>query len=248
MKIFKDKNKKIKISTLDDWYEYCPPQNPDLHWKDKHSAKEMAKFWLSKEKQTEFKIFFENVIGHTLNIHYALPEFETKFDNYKKPRKNDLCIFAEEKREKILISIEGKGNEPFGDNYIDTEWKSAQDLKINNSSSEKFDRLKELFDRFNKNKDFCKLRYQLTHWFAGTIDEAEREKINKVYMIVQEFHSDKSDKTSIETNKKDLNRFVKFISDSQIDHVDDNKIVGPIKNDFTKKIDLYIGKYIVDLN
>jgi len=100
-----------------------------------------------------------------------------------------------------------------------------------------------LYQRFNCNADFLKLRYQLTYWLAGAIDEAIRNKINTVFLIVQEFHSDKTNEEKIAVNKSDLDFFVNFISDAAYKNLNNNQIIGPIKNQFTKQINLYIGKY-----
>lgn len=100
-----------------------------------------------------------------------------------------------------------------------------------------------MYQRFNCNADFLKFRYQLTCWFAGAIDDATRNNINTVFMIVQEFHSDITNEKKIAVNKRDLDFFVNFISDSAYKNVNNNQIIGPIKNQFTKQINLYIGKY-----
>ena len=33
-----------QINSVDDWYNFAPPQNSSLHWKDGRSAKELAKY------------------------------------------------------------------------------------------------------------------------------------------------------------------------------------------------------------
>lgn len=57
-------------------------------------------------------------------------------------------------------------------------------------------------------------------------------------MIVQEFHSDMTNKEKIAVNKRDLYFFVNFMSDSAYKNLDNNSIIGPIK-----QINLCIGKY-----
>lgn len=246
MKLFKDRKKKIEITSVKKWREQCPPINPSIQWVDKRSAKEMAKFWTDTKNQNDFLLFLQNV-SKDLRFNYALPELATKFDEYKSPRKNDLCIFATDSGGEILISIEGKSDEYFGGNYVDKECISSINDKNKNSESKKLDRLIGLFQRFNCNADFLKVRYQLTYWLAGTIDEAIRNKINTVFMIVQEFHRDITNKKYIDDNKHDLDFFANFISNSVYKNLNNNQIIGPIKNQFTKQINLYIGKYQKDL-
>lgn len=242
MKIFKDKKMTIEITSVEEWFKHCPPADPSVQWKDKRSAKEMARFWTDLIKQADFLLFLKK-IKKDLTLNYAIPEIATKFDNYRNSRKNDLCVFATENGEEILISIEGKSDEPFGKNYVDKEWKLSINEKIKGSKSTKIDRLIGLYQRYNSNADFLKLRYQLSYWLAGTIDEAVRNKTNDVFLIVQEFHSDVTNREKIELNKCDLDFFINFISKSTFNCLDNNDIKGSIKNEFTKNKNLYIGKY-----
>ena len=246
MKIFKDINKKIEILTINDWLNYCPPMNPKKQWVDYRSAKEMANFWTQSKNQETFLSYIQT-IKNDLKFQCAIPEFITKFDNYDNPRKNDLCIFAEDKSGNVLISIEGKSDEPFGDKYVNQALISSIITKKSNSKSKKFDRLCELYQRYNQNTDFFKIRYQLSYWFAGTIDEAFRNNVNSVFLIVQEFHSFKTNQDKIKTNKDDFDFFVKFITNSEYKKINYKNIIGPINNEFTKNIDLYIGKYLIEL-
>lgn len=241
MKIYKDQKKQIEIFSVQDWLLHCPPANSKTQWCDYRSAKEMAKFWTNPECQKEFLLFLQQM-NRNLTFEYALPEVATRFDNYRNARKNDLCIFANEGYNKVLILIEGKADEPFG-NYIAKEWSKCDIEKNKNQASRKLDRVIDLQKRFNDNKLFVKLRYQLVYWFAGAIEEAKRNNIDKIYLVVQEFHSKKTTNKKIETNKIDLNSFVEFISHSAFREVNEHEIVGPINNEFTKQIDLYIGKH-----
>lgn len=242
MKIYKNRNKKIEILTVNEWLEHCPPADPKKQWVDKRSAKEMAKFWTNIKKQNDFLMFLETA-NKDIFFDYALPEISTKFDNYKSPRKTDLCIFAKIRNERVLISIEGKSDENFGKNYIDKEWVISINEKIKKKGSKKLDRLIELYKRFNNEPNFIKLRYQLTYWLAGSIDEAIRTKIDTVFLIVQEFHSEIANKEKIEVNREDLDSFVSFITNSSYEGINNNEIIGPIKNQFTKGIKMYIGKF-----
>jgi len=91
------------------------------------------------------------------------------------------------------------------------------------------------------------LKYQLTYWLAGAITEPMRNEINKVYLIVQVFESYGTKKKKIEKNEKYLNDFINFISKSKIDKVERNEIIRPFKTEFTKNLELYVGKYHIKL-
>ncbi|MBC8756574.1 hypothetical protein H2O64_18020 [Kordia sp. YSTF-M3] len=242
MKIYKNRKKKVEILTVKEWFEHCPPTNQKKQWVDKRSAKEMAKFWTDNQKRDDFQLYLKKV-SKELVFNYALPEISTEFDDYRSPRKTDLCIFAKNRNRKVLISIEGKADEHFGENYIDKEWILSINAKIKNKKSRKLDRIIELYKRFNSDSEFINLRYQLTYWLAGSIDEAIRNEIDTVFLIVQEFHSDITSKKKIDANKEDLDYFINFITNSSHKRINKNELIGPIKNLFTKQINLYIGKF-----
>ncbi len=241
MRVYKDKLKEIELISVDKWRQHCPPVSPTLQWVDKRSAKEMAKFWTDIGKRGEFLMFLRSV-KKDLTFDYALPEIATKFDAYKSPRKNDLCLYATYETQRALISIEGKSDEQFGKRVAD-EWSKSILEKISKPNSKKLDRIIELYQRFECNPDFLKLKYQLTYWLAGAIDGAIRNDIDIVFLIVQEFYSDLIKERKVTNNQHDLDFFLSFISNSFFKKVRNNEIIGPINNPFTKQIDLYIGKY-----
>lgn len=246
MKIYKNKQQTIELCTVVDWFNNCPPANPKKQWVDKRSALEMARFWIDSQKQNDFLAFLQKV-KEDITFDYAIPEIAITFDNYRNPRKNDLCIYAKEKNDNILVSIEGKSDEPFGDNNVYTEWIESIQEKRKKPKSKQIDRLIELYNRFDNKAEFLELRYQLTYWLSGAIEEAKRNKIDSVFLIVQEFHSDKTKDQKITHNANDFDFFVRFISKDHYEKVRKNEILGPIKNEYTKEIDLYIGKYTIDL-
>jgi hypothetical protein len=246
MKIYKDKQKTIEICTVNDWFNNCPPANPKKQWVDKRSALEMARFWIDSQKQNDFLAFLQKV-KKDISFDYAIPEIATKFDPYRNPRKNDLLIYANDKNDKILVSIEGKSDEPFGDNYVYTEWIESLLEKRATNESKKMERLIGLYNRFDNKAEFLELRYQLTYWLAGAIEEAIRNKIVSVFLIVQEFHSDITKNQKITLNASDFDYFFRFISNDRYQEVSKNEIRGPIRNKYTKEIDLYVGKYTIDL-
>lgn len=201
MKIHSNK-KNTEIKSLEQWKEHCPPANKNKQWEEKRSAMEMAKFWLDPERQTDFLAFMRNK-ENSIAFDYAIPELANKFDEYRSPRKTDLCLYGNQNGEKIFISIEGKADESFGE-YVYKEWVNNIFKKIEKSESKKLDRIIGLYQRFGSKSDFLNLRYQLTYWLAGAIQEAIRNEINKVYLIVQVFESDATNGTKIKKMKKIL--------------------------------------------
>lgn len=106
----------------------------------------------------------------------------------------------------------------------------------------------DLYNRFHRNSEILNLRYQLLFWLAGTLEEAKKKKISTVFLIVQEFCSDETDRRKLTTNEVDLNNMLRFISENKVEKIDKNEIAGPFNNKYTAGINIYIGKYTVNLN
>ncbi|WP_289054308.1 DUF6946 family protein [Carboxylicivirga marina] len=232
-----------EIYSIDDWHQHCPPKEKDIQWKDYRSAKEMAKYWTSKEHQKEFLAFIQNVLPG-ISFEYAIPEYQTAFDNYRNPRQNDLVIFALYQDKKVLVSIEGKADEPYGSNLVKEELEKARKTFETKPSSNKLERVKELVERFDHLPELLNCCYQLLTWLSGSIEEAKRTKIDTIVLISQEFHSNKTTAVNIERNTKDLNRFVNLISNGSISEVRKNEICAPFLID---GVNCYFGKHVTNL-
>lgn len=239
------KNKKSTLINIYDWKEQCPPKS-EIHWKDKRSAKEMAKFWVETENQQKI-VSFLSQSSQVVNLEYGIPEMAMKFDNYKSPRKTDLAIFGEINSKKTLISIEGKADESYGENLFKDEFIQSIMTKAITPNSKKLNRCIELFQRFNSVSEVLNIRYQLLYWLAGTIEEAVSNNIDTIFLISQEFHSDETADININRNKLDFDFFISLISKGTKITPSDNFIVGPFNNEFTKGINVYFGKYVVCL-
>lgn len=134
MRIFSTADKNTELLTIEDWFKHCPPAKGEKQWKDKRSAKEMAVFWLNKKKQIDFLNYIAKATP-LITLEFACPEYSTPFDQYRSPRKNDFCIFANDNNKKVLITIEGKADESFGNNYLHAEWVKSINEKLKRNES-----------------------------------------------------------------------------------------------------------------
>lgn len=243
MKIYSSDTQSIEINTIEDWREHCPPKEKVKQWKSYRSAKEMASYWTDKCHQEEFLAFIQNALPN-ISFDYAIPEYPTKFDDYRSPRQNDLAIFAQNNDKRVLISIEGKADESYGNNLVNEELEKAKKTLETTPNSKKLKRIEELIKRFKHLPELLECRYQLLTWLVGSIEEAKRSEVDTIVLISQEFHSHKTTDVNIERNTKDLNRFVNLVSDGNISEVRENKICAPITLDV---INCYFGKHITYL-
>lgn len=243
MKILNSKNNPIEINSVEDWYQHCPPKEKNIQWKEKRSAKEMARFWTNRDQQKKIFNFIQNM-HPGISFVDAIPEYQTKFDNFRNPRQHDLMIFAQNGLNKVLIFIEGKADEPYGNCLMKDELIKARQTVKKTPKSNKLKRIEELITRFKELPALLECRYQLLTWLVGAIEEAKREKADTLFLISQEFHSDKTSQANIERNTKDLNLFVNLISGGTIAEIKNKEVSPPI---VIEGIHCYIGKHVTFL-
>ena len=247
----KDLDETNKIDCIYQWFEKCPPQGKLKHWKDGRSAKETAKHWLLTIPQP-----FKDILK-SFNITYKTcsPEYVTKLDNYRgNARNHDLLILGEtQHNEKIVIAIESKVDESFGETISNTI-KEAEKRISEIPSSNGLNRIKDLrLAIFGQEKiDQLDLMYQLLTALAGTIAEAKKQKSKKAIFIVQTFVSKEINKIKHEKNQQDLDDFIKYFTLGKYCSINEGEILGPLRiignNVFiTNDIDLWIGKYTINI-
>jgi hypothetical protein len=239
------------IDCLYQWFDKCPPQGKLKHWKDGRSAKETAKYWLHTIP-SEFKELLK-----PLNLNYMIcsPEFISKFDNYGgNDRNNDLLIISEKKtKEKVVISIESKVDEEFGDTVSKTIIEANKRIHRNPNSKGLLrieDLRKTLFGC--EKDDQLPIRYQLLTAIAGTLAEAKQQGSKTAIFIVQTFVSSEINNKKHFENQNDLNRFLNLISESKFPEIKDGDLLGPVRipgnNEYIScNIDLFIGKYSIQI-
>ena len=250
MKICKNWNQENTIYTLDEWFSKCPPQGKEKHWVNGRSAKETAKHWLyiiPNEFRDILKCF-------QLKYELCSPEYVTEFDNYNNGRNHDLLIIAkDQKKEKVVVSVESKVDEPF-DKTIGSYLRIIERMIKNGEATNAGLRIKKLkeaiFPTINQTV-FKLLRYQLLTAVAGTLVEAKNQKAKKAIFLVQPFVSSNMDSKKHRQNQRDLDYFMEVISKGKHCIIHDNDLFGPFKfngNEFIPNdVELWIGKYSIEI-
>ncbi|MCA6422672.1 MAG: hypothetical protein IM568_07635 [Flavobacterium sp.] len=237
------------IETIHEWFYKCTPKGKEKQWKDGRSAKETAKHWV----HTIPKPFLDILKDKHLRYEFCSPEYVTKFDAYKgEGRNHDLLILAKDKKSNpIIVSIESKADEPFGET-IEKRIYAAEKAKNKNDNSKAKERIKELwFSLFGEEIDLkSTLKYQLLTAVAGTIAEAKKRGATTAYFLIQTFIEQENN--NHQNNKKDLDNFIKYFSKSVYTNIENNKILGPFSISkgtdlIPDNIELFIGKYEVNI-
>lgn len=237
------------IQTIHEWFYNCPPKGKEKHWKDGRSAKETAKHWM----HTIPKAFLELLSEQKLVYQLCSPEYVTKFDDYNgEGRNHDLLILAKDKSPNpVIISIESKADEPFGET-VEKRIAAALKAKNKNDNSRAKERINELWlslfgEAIDENSQ---LKYQLLTAVAGTIAEGKKQNAKKAYFLVQNFVEEENDKH--QENKKDLDYFINKLSKGIYSNLENNQMVGPFTvakatEKLPDDIELYIGKFEIQI-
>jgi hypothetical protein len=237
-----------EINSIEEWLLLAPPAKGLSQWKDYRSAKELAKCWLrdgiAKTPEEQVRLLHSQAFTTGYTVTLAYPEKETPLDAFKNGRKHDLLTIAEKEDKKIIIAIEAKADESYGD-LIESIL-----FKADKPSSNLPRRVEELSQALFGEKSTGDLRYQLLHGVAGALIEAKLRKADYAIFLVHEFHSNHVKHKNLERNREDLNRFVSRLMGMQT-NIEPNELVGPITVPggvyVPDEIPLYIGKVVTVL-
>ena len=250
MIICKNFDKGQEIKCLEDWLELCPPAGKEIQWKNGRSAKELARDWTMNKGSNLLKILNKTFAFDNITLLEAAPEYVSKFDDFKgNGRQHDLLAIGWDNKGKVLLSIEAKADEEFGE-IISKEYLNAVTKRINRNNTKVPERIEKLiynvFGDYNKASVFD-LRYQLLHGVAGVLSEAKKQDIKRAVFIINTYQSEDEKIFNIEKykkNQKDLENFLNYLSKGKIQKCIENALMGPFKFRASKYIveetDLYI--------
>lgn len=194
------------INTVEDWKALAPPKKKDKHWKDGRSAKELAKYMIKSQGYLPIEI--EKIlddINFNENISFiGEPEAITELVGRGEGRNHDILINGENK---IIIGIEAKADEKFGD-------KISEEFKKLDITDNKIKRIISLYKDVygTDNLQEYDSRYQLLTATVGTLIEAEKVHADKAILLIISFINDTLNQKKVENNKLDIQYFVNSIS------------------------------------
>lgn len=198
--------KTITIKDENDWFRVAPPKGKEKQWKDGYSAKEFAKF----VSYGDFKGLVQSVLNEisikTRADFIGEPEVETKLPQRGEGRNHDLLLYNKD----IVIGIEAKVNEPFGDNSIHEEYNNP---KTSNNKKERIEKLLEMIvpQKSIEDIEIKNLQYQLFTATAGTLLEAYDKGNDKCVFLVLSFHEKEHEANP--DNKEAFKKFVNVVCD-----------------------------------
>lgn len=196
------------IDTVDKWKVICPLKNPDVQWVDGASAKELAMEYVKNGSDSIESLLIHNGFPKAISLDIAYPEYETRFDSYGQGRVHDLLIKGTIDNEPIIVAVKGKVNESFGTNKLSDYYFRAKVSNLNGINSNKTKRVEELLEFLFADdipKKIGDIKYQLLTTLIGTIKEAEKQNVKKVFLVFQVFNSQRTEVKAVKRNHKELN-------------------------------------------
>ncbi|WP_319541746.1 DUF6946 family protein [uncultured Pseudodesulfovibrio sp.] len=169
----------IPASSPEDWRSFLA--HPEKHWKSGYSAKELAYRWHTCSVfPPEIKsLFATHSVFDGMEILFAFPEYKVSLPGGNTSSQNDLFVLARNDSGLVVIMIEGKVSEPFGETL--EEWSR-------NVSPGKRRRLAFLQEKLCLPQQLPgHIRYQLLHRTASSLIVAEQMHAQKAIMLVHSF-------------------------------------------------------------
>lgn len=222
------------IESIEEWYCSAPPKSKN-QWKDGYSAKEFAKMWFKNESVSmpkEITDYIQAAMGNFEAI-YAIPEYETNFDDFGNGRHHDMFILCKKKEseEKFVVCIEAKVEESLGKTVED----SLKNISSSSNIPQRMEGMKNVLNMTNVN--VSKLRYQLFTGSVGTLCEAKKQNVDKCLFIVLQIVPQSRKDINTDSTHKDFEEFVKSNGAEKVNNADNTYILKTA----IKNIKTYIG-------
>jgi hypothetical protein len=125
-----------EIRSIEDWFKWAPPKMGARHWKNGRSAKELARSWLRNgnvSAPVELTMLLESTFGVPIVFDEGKPECVIPLDDFGGEHRNcDLVLMCSARGRRMVINIEAKADEPFGDcivgSYYDEKFCSPSNV------------------------------------------------------------------------------------------------------------------------
>lgn len=221
----------IQLRTLEDWRHLAGPKRSG-HWKDDRSAKENARRWLDAAPHlpSEIAELLSRANIRPIGSWFAEPEARVNFDDLGEPANVDMLVNAEDDIGPIVICIEAKVDETFGETLEKTLSNAQQRLKKSPASKGvmRIERLASTFRLDLSRPDIQQLRYQLLTLTAATIAEARRQSAYRAIAVIHEFVTPLANDRYRDRNARDLGEFLRIFP-GDTNSLREGMLTGPIR-------------------
>lgn len=244
----------FSLTTIEQWEVRAGPKRAG-QWKDGRSAKESAKAWIASQPFIPTEIL-DCLQSHpdfgTLKEWHAEPESLVPFDSFRGPANLDVLLVGMDDAGPMIIAVEAKADESFGDTVGGTLIKAQKRLK-KNPKSKGIERARGLVEEIlgGFSEKHMDIRYQLLTASAAAIEEAKRHGAKRAVLLIHEFRTDLTTEQKLDSNLSDLLDFLQLVSVESIDAVNPGALLGPFYVPLATKesnpVGLYLGKAVREL-
>ena len=225
-----------EIRSVEDWFKYAPPKKGELQWKDKRSAKELALSWFrngNPNPPEELVALLESKFGTGVTFDAAKPECIIELDDFVGEHRNcDLVVCCNAGTKRMVINVEAKADEPFGEvigEYYDHTAAPHPDGQVSRSNvPARIRQLSLALFRREPDEAIRNLRYQLLHAAAATQIEARANEAEIGLLLVHEFRSASLNRDQLNQNATDWQNFVHAFPELASVRIEENQILGPV--------------------
>ena len=247
------------ITSIEEWEVFAGPKLKK-QWKEKRSACELAKAWLSTGSPAIpidlCRLFATCTLTQCMTVEVVHPEERIWFDEFSgEPRNTDLAFIGESAGKKVAVNIEAKADESFG-NTLKGALAAAKKAFDANNKSKRRERISQLTEAIfgtsgGTSPEELLLRYQLLTAVAGAVAYASEHKADIAVLVVHVFEPEGKKTKASERNDRDWAEFLAQLSRSCNTPLKGEGLEGPFLlpggGRLEKGMPLLIGKVVTRL-
>jgi hypothetical protein len=217
---------------ITDWRRWPHPKRA-YQWRSGRSAMELARAWFTSRTATCPPEVMALCDSHPLTSGTCLvegrPEHVTALPERGEGRNHDLLVFGRREGRDVVISVEAKVDEPFGE-PIGEYWARKRRTSKPTRAPERIEALLAMVFGSEARPDaepWRGLRYQLLTAVAGTALEAARREADTAVVIIHEFCTADRDTAKVARNASDLQAFMTALVCTGVDNMAPGRLYGP---------------------
>jgi hypothetical protein len=241
--------------SITDWRAWTRPKKPS-QWRAGRSAMELARAWFVAPMPTCPREIADLLASHPrtagLTLVEGIPEHVTPLPERGEGRNHDLLLLADGGSERMVISVEAKVDEPFGE-ALGAYWDKARGSKRPTRAPKRIEALLSMAFGPSARPDadpWRGLRYQLITAVTGTALEAARRQAVAAVVIVHEFRTERANGKKVAVNTEDFQEFVGALLDLPHSEVLHGRLYGPARlapgTHLDRAVNVFIGKAVFD--